>query len=80
MLAFFLTRYGIAALALIFSVIGFQAWKVTYGMKKKEEGRAEVVEKSKVEAKKLNEQVKKATRNITPDNADSQLRKQYSRD
>ena len=80
MLAFFLTRYGLMALALVFSITGFQIWKVTYGMKKKEEGRVEVVEKSKVEAKKLNEKVKKATRDITPDNADSQLRKQYSRD
>lgn len=79
MLGFFLTRYGILAIALVASMVGFQIWKVNYGMQKKEEGRKEVIVNSQVEGKKINAKAKKA-RDATPaTNALDELRRDYSR-
>lgn len=80
MLGFFLTRYGMAAIALVLSLVGFQAWKLHYGYQKKQEGKTEVITQSKVEAKKLNEQVRKDRSTINPDTAASELLKRYRRD
>lgn len=76
---FLLSRYGIAAIALLLSLVGFQAWKLHYGHVKKEQGRQEVVQNSKEQGAKINAKIKKSLSGITDDSANSELRKRYSR-
>lgn len=67
MISFFLSRYGMMSIALLVSVVGFQAWKVQYGYLKKEEGKAIVIEQSKTEGKKLNVEAKKRSDRVYSD-------------
>ena len=76
LLSFLLSRFGAGLLALIVGVFSYQAWKVH----QRNVGKEQIITESKIEAKKINEQVRKDRSTINPDTAASELLKRYGRD
>jgi hypothetical protein len=75
MLGFLLSRYGLYVLAIVASLIGWQAFKIHYMHK----GETKVIERSEKEAKKINEKVTKRTSRISTDAAAKRLFSDYHR-